>query len=144
MNSADHDVLRTQLASLRVVWLNGEVVPTSLLEQALGVFPSSTRVFNTYSISETHDVCTIELTGLRLDGMEVCPVGLPMDGVAVRVLPEGESALASTGVGELFIGGRGLARGTLGGRTWTPNISFGGTERGTTQRAIWPRLTRRG
>ena len=114
LNSANHDALRTQLASLRVVWLNGEVVPTSLLEQALGVFPSSTRVFNTYSISETHDVCTIELTGLRLDGMEVCPVGLPMDGVAVRVLPEGESALASTGVGELFIGGRGLARGYLG------------------------------
>ena len=113
LNSADHDVLRAQLASLRVVWLNGEVVPTSLLRQALDVFPNATRVFNTYSISETHDVCTIDLTDLRLDESDVCPVGLPMDGVTVRVLPEGESVLNSNGVGELFIGGCGLARGYL-------------------------------
>ena len=113
LNSADHDLLRAQLTSLRVVWLNGEVVPTSLLQQALDVFPSATRVFNTYSISETHDVCTIELTDLRLDGKDVCPVGLPMDGVSIRVLPEGESVLTSNGVGELFIGGCGLARGYL-------------------------------
>ena len=114
LNSADHGVLRAQLACLRVVWLNGEVVPTSLLNQALDVFPNSARVFNTYSISEVHDVCTVDLTHLCLDGRDVCPVGLPMDGVAVRVLPEGESVLASSGVGELFVGGRGLARGYLG------------------------------
>ena len=36
-----------------------------------------------------------------------------MDGVQLLVLPEGQSELASTGVGELFIGGRGLARGYL-------------------------------
>ena len=113
LNSTDHDVLRTQLASLRVVWLNGEVVPASLLEQALAVFPDSARVFNTYSISEAHDVCTVELTDLCLDGKDACPVGLPMDGVTVRVLPEGESVLTSNGAGELFVGGRGLARGYL-------------------------------
>ena len=113
LNSADHRLLRAQLSSLRVIWLNGEVVPTSLLKLALDVLPDAARVFNTYSISETHDVCTVELTDLRLDGVDVCPVGLPMDGVTVRVLPEGESTLASHGVGELFIGGRGLARGYL-------------------------------
>ena len=113
LNSADHKLLRAQLSSLRVIWLNGEVVPTSLLKLALDVLPDSARVFNTYSISETHDVCTVELTDLRLDGVDVCPVGLPMDGVTVRVLPEGESTLASHGTGELFIGGRGLARGYL-------------------------------
>ncbi len=114
LNSAGHDLLRAQLASLRVVWLNGEVVPSTLLEQALNVFPDSTRVFNTYSISEAHDVCTVDLTDLPLDGRDVCPVGLPMDGVTVRVRPEGESGLIPSGVGELFIGGRGLARGYLG------------------------------
>ena len=114
LNSADRDTLRVQLASLRVVWLNGEVVPTSLLEQALDVFTGSTRVFNTYSISETHDVCTVDLTALPLEGKDTCPVGLPMDGVAIRILPEGKSTLTSNGVGELFIGGRGLAQGYLG------------------------------
>ena len=113
LNSADHELLRARLSSLRVVWLNGEVVPTSLLTIARDVLPDSARVFNTYSISETHDVCTVDLTDLPLEGMDVCPVGLPMDGVRVRVLPEGESSLALHGAGELFIGGRALARGYL-------------------------------
>lgn len=61
LNSSDLGVLWEQLSSLRVVWLNGEVAPD--------VLPESAHVFNTYSISETHDVCTIELTDLCLDGM---------------------------------------------------------------------------
>ena len=113
LNSAELEILRAQLSSLRVVWLNGEVVPTSLLKLALSVLPDAVRVFNTYSISETHDVCTVELTNLCVDGMDVCPVGFPMEGVTVRVLPEGRSAFTSSGAGELFIGGRGLAQGYL-------------------------------
>ena len=113
LNSADRQLLRAQLSSLRVIWLNGEVVPTSLLKLALDVLPDSARVFNTYSISETHDVCTVDLTDLNLDGFDACPVGLPMDGVSVRILPKGGSNLAAHGAGELFIGGRGLARGYL-------------------------------
>ena len=91
LNSTDRELLREQMSSLRIVWLNGEVVPVSLLKQALEVLPPSARVFNTYSISETHDVCTIDLTDLPLDGMNTCPVGFPMDGVKVRVRPEGQS-----------------------------------------------------
>ena len=113
LNSTDRNCLRSALSSLRVVWLNGEVVPASLLRLSLDVLPRSARVFNTYSISETHDVCTIELTDLCLDTRDACPVGYAMDGVTLRVLPEGQSDLASSGVGELFIGGRGLARGYL-------------------------------
>ena len=113
LNSASPEQLRDRLSSLRVVWLNGEVVPASLLKLALDVLPRSTRVFNTYSISEAHDVCTIELTDLCLDGRDACPVGYAMDGVTLRVLPEGQSDLASSGIGELLIGGRGLARGYL-------------------------------
>ena len=113
LSSASPERLRARVSSLRVVWLNGEVVPASLLRLSLDVLPGSARVFNTYSISETHDVCTIELTDWRLDTRDVCPVGYSMDGVTLRVLPEGQSDLASSGVGELFIGGRGLARGYL-------------------------------
>ena len=113
LNSADPESLRNELASLRVVWLNGEIVTVGCLKQALDVFPDTCRLFNTYSISETHDVCTVDLTKLPLDGIEVCPVGLPMDGVMVRVLPDETANLAPAGIGELFIGGRGLARGYL-------------------------------
>ena len=113
LNSASAEELRRRLESLRVVWLNGEVVTGSLMEQALKVFSEDTRVLNTYSICETHDVCTIDLKECDWDGRDACPVGLPMDGVTVRVLPEGESSLAKMGVGELYIGGLGLARGYL-------------------------------
>ncbi len=113
LNSADPGDLRRQLESLRIVWLNGEVVTASLVEQALNVLSDAARVLNTYSICETHDVCTVDLKECDWDGRDVCPVGLPMDGVTVRVLPEGESSLAAMGVGELYIGGLGLARGYL-------------------------------
>jgi len=118
MNSVGHETLRAELESLRVVWLNGEVVTVSCLEQALDVFPKAARLFNTYSISETHDVCTVDLSMVPLDGRDVCPVGIPMDGVVVRVLPDGGSNLAPPGTGELYtgelyIGGNGLARGYL-------------------------------
>ena len=114
LNSADLDTLRDQLESLRVVWLNGEVVASSLMEQASAVFSDATRLFNTYSICETHDVCTVDLRDIARDGRDACPVGFPMDGVTVRVLPEGESAFAPIGVGDLYVGGLGLARGYLG------------------------------
>ena len=113
LNSADSEALRLELASLRVVWLNGEVVLASLCVQAIDVLPGSPRFFNTYSISETHDCCTVDLRDLSLDGRDVCPVGFPMDGVVVRVLPGGDAALKAKGTGELYIGGRGLARGYL-------------------------------
>ena len=113
LNSSDRELLRRQLSSLRVVWLNGEVVPVSLLESALEILPASARLFNTYSISEAHDVCTIDLTALDVGGMDICPVGFPMEGVKVMVRPRGQSALKVSGTGELMIGGRGLARGYL-------------------------------
>ena len=113
LSSAESGVLRARLASLQVVWLNGEVVPTSLVEQALNILPDSTRLFNTYSISETHDVSTVDLKDVALDGRDVCPVGPPMDGVAAQALSEDESSFASVGVGELYISGSGLARGYL-------------------------------
>ena len=113
LNSADREQLRQQMSSLRVVWLNGEVVPASLLRQAREILPPNARLFNTYSISETHDVCTIDLTDLPLDGMDTCPVGYAMDGVELRVRPEDGSAVQTTGAGELLIGGQGVARGYL-------------------------------
>jgi thioester reductase-like protein len=114
LNSADQETVRAELDSLRVVWLNGEVVTRRCTEQALNLLSNSTRLFNTYSISETHDVCTVELRRETWDGRDVCPVGFPMNGVTVRILPEGGATFSPVGTGELHIGGSGLARGYLG------------------------------
>ena len=85
----------------------------SLKEQALAVLPAAARLFNTYSICEAHDVCTVELKSFPSDASKVCSVGLPMIGVKVRVLPESSLDLATDGTGELYIGGLGLASGYL-------------------------------
>ena len=45
--------------------------------------------------------------------MDTCPVGFAMDGVELRVRPEDGSAVEASGVGELLIGGQGVARGYL-------------------------------
>lgn len=113
LNSSESEALRAEFDSLRVVWLNGEVVSGRLKEQALSALPHPTRLFNTYSISEAHDVCTVDLRSVHPDETGVCSVGLPMNGVAVRVLPEDGAELATEGTGELHIGGLGLARGYL-------------------------------
>jgi len=109
----DSKSLPAKLETLRVVWLNGEVVSGILKEQALSILPTTARLFNTYSISEAHDVCTLELASAPLNQADFCPVGLPMDGVEVKVLAENGSDLNDFGTGELYIGGEGLARGYL-------------------------------
>ena len=144
LNSADHQLLRARLSSLRVVWLNGEVVPTSLLRLALDILPDSARVFNTYSISETHDVCTVDLTDLRLDGADVCPVGLPMDGVTVRVLPEENPHLPHTAPVSYSSAVGGCPGAISRGPTWIPRNSSNGTERGITPPETWQRSIPRG
>lgn len=105
--------LREALESLEVVYLNGEVVTGRLRERALDVLPGSTKLLNTYSISECHDVANLDLRRAEVPASGFCPVGFPIDGIQVRLLdgdlrpaPEGEP-------GELFVGGPGLARGYL-------------------------------
>ena len=114
MSAVDPGRLKASLQSLQVLWLNGEVVTASLAARAVDTLSEHTRIFNTYSISECHDVATVDLRQASLEGKEACPVGYAMDGVSVRVLADGEDRLAPAATGELYIGGEGLARGYLG------------------------------
>eukprot|EP00959_Pyramimonas_sp_CCMP1952_P264259 5526374-Pyramimonas_sp.AAC.1 len=41
------------MAPPQVLWMNGEVVTVALRQRFLDNFPESTRLLNTYSISET-------------------------------------------------------------------------------------------
>jgi len=78
LNAGGPDV-GNKLSSLRVLWLNGEVVTKTLARRVLAVLPE-TRVFNVFSASETHEVAAGDLRDLIDDNLATyCPVGRPMD-----------------------------------------------------------------
>ncbi|MCA9791734.1 MAG: AMP-binding protein [Candidatus Eremiobacteraeota bacterium] len=103
LNNAAPEVLARRLESLEVAILNGEVVTERLRQKALTCLPESIRLINTYSISECHDVASLDLRTLEPPPSGFCPVGYPIEGITTRILDD-----------ELYVGGPGLARGYLG------------------------------
>ncbi len=113
LNTIDHDILQARLASLQVLWLNGEAVTTRLKHQALAALPDHVQLFNTYSISECHDVSSLDLRESEDTPSGFCPVGHPIDGITVGVWDDRMQQVSRGEVGELYIGGPCLARGYL-------------------------------
>lgn len=116
IRSVSNDFLQTHLSHLRRVWLNGEVVTTQLVSEGRAALPAETRLLNTYSICECHDVSNSDLDQLNLDLIRqtaegICPVGTAVDGVEIGVMTD--EGLKPYGQGELYIGGQGLGRGYL-------------------------------
>ena len=112
LNAMPPKQLQTGLARLRVLWLNGEVVTLTLRERALAVLPKSTRLLNTYSISECHDVASLDLRRMTMVSSEFCPVGLANKDVDARLFDDRLQPVVDK-PGELLIGGPCLARGYL-------------------------------
>lgn len=113
LNHLPAGVWNDKLSSLEVIWLNGEVVTEKLKSKALEVLPSEVGFFNTYSISECHDVASLDLRQAEPSGTPFCRVGYPIDGITVFCMDENGQPLADE-EGELYVGGPGLARGYLG------------------------------
>lgn len=113
INSIDADQIQSKLASLKVIWLNGEVVTTKLKNRVLKRMPAHVRLLNTYSISECHDVADTDLRDVEDLPSGICPVGKPMSGVEIKLLDENMQPVLSGSVGELYIGGPCLAKGYL-------------------------------
>jgi amino acid adenylation domain-containing protein/thioester reductase-like protein len=113
LNSIDRQVLRSKLSSLDVMWLNGEVVTTRLKNRALETLPEHIRLLNTYSISECHDVASLDLKDSEDLPSGICPVGYPIQGITIKLLDESMEEVSEGEAGELYIGGPCLARGYL-------------------------------
>lgn len=105
--------LESAFAHLRVLYLNGEVVPTALQRRFTHRFPHVALV-NDYSISETHDVCTSDLSHLDARiSPKLAPAGAPMDNVRLALLDDEMRPVPWGFVGEIYVGGDSLARGYL-------------------------------
>lgn len=112
LNAVDGVELREKLSRLRVLWLNGEVVTVNLKNRAIATLHERTRLLNTYSISECHDVSSLDLKRMGKIDSEFCPVGFANEGVIAKLFDDSLKP-AKGDTGELLIGGPCLARGYL-------------------------------
>jgi len=103
----DNEVLGA-LATLKVLLLGGEALPTALVARIRSVF--SGGLFNMYGPTET----TVWSTAYRIDdfGSSV-PIGTPVANNFVYILDEELRPLPAGEVGGLYIGGEGVVRGYL-------------------------------
>ncbi|KAI0377784.1 putative NRPS-like enzyme [Hypomontagnella monticulosa] len=109
---ARHSQLGKRLPHLRTVWLNGEVVTTDLARRGLKALPNA-RLLNCYSASETHEIACGDIKEMIDDEARVVPVGPPLDPEHTYILDEEGKRVESGVSGELFVGGKLLARGYL-------------------------------
>ncbi len=111
--AAGGENISTRLPHLRTVILNGEVVTAALAERFKKLLPG-VALINDYSISECHDVATLDLTAeTDLGNSRYLPVGRPMSNVNVYVLDEDLQPIPHGASGEIYVGGESIARGYL-------------------------------
>ena len=73
-----------------------------------------TQVFNEYGPTETTVGCCVERVSADAGETGLALIGRPIDGVVIRILNEWQEQLPVGVIGELYIGGPGLARGYVG------------------------------
>ncbi|MCG5431473.1 amino acid adenylation domain-containing protein [Mycobacterium sp. MYCO198283] len=93
------------LESVRLLILGGEACPPELAER-LAVGDAGREVWNTYGPTEA----TVVASAARLDGRAPVSIGLPLPGWDLAVVDRNGEPVADGEVGELVIGGVGLAR----------------------------------
>lgn len=94
------------LGSLKKLLLGGEALPSSLVETVRSVFHG--ELFNMYGPTET----TIWSTAHTIREIPSnIPIGKPLSNTTVHILDEAFQPVPAGEIGELYIGGEGVARG---------------------------------
>ncbi|MFB9904305.1 amino acid adenylation domain-containing protein [Allokutzneria oryzae] len=100
------------LSGLRQVWTGGDVVSPAAVRRVRSAVPGLT-VVNGYGPTETTVFATrFVVPGVPDDAGSV-PIGSPLDGKRVLLLDDALRPVPSGVVGELYLGGAGVARGYL-------------------------------
>ncbi|GAA1302390.1 non-ribosomal peptide synthase/polyketide synthase [Saccharothrix xinjiangensis] len=104
-------------AGAREVWAGGEAVPVQAVRRVQLACPGLT-VVNGYGPTEA-TTFALKHTAPAGGPSDTVPIGLPLDGVRVRVLDRRLGLVPPGAPGELYLAGEGLARGYRGrpGRT---------------------------
>jgi acyl-coenzyme A synthetase/AMP-(fatty) acid ligase len=101
------------LPHLKTIIAGGEPCPQALVQR----WGRCRDFFNAYG--PTEGTVTAPLHRCNVTDERDPPIGGPRDGVRVHVLDAAQEPVAEGEVGELYIGGAGVARGYLGRADWT-------------------------
>ncbi len=106
--------LRLRPGGVRTLMVIGEQFPRSVAQRAQEMFGPHCRIFNLYGPAEATIGVSHHLFDAAADSGPSVPIGLPLDGVTMYVL-DAERRFAAPGeTGELYLGGKQLARGYRG------------------------------
>jgi amino acid adenylation domain-containing protein len=111
-----NDAFNGAWATLRVrtVVLSGEpVIADDLLQWSERHGATAPRLVNTYAITETGGNVTLREYPALMTGADARNIGRPLPGVAVQILDGAHGPVPPGEVGELYVGGPGIARGYL-------------------------------
>lgn len=100
------------LHGVREVLTGGDVVSAGAVRRVMAACPD-TRVRVTYGATELSSFAVTCLLTSPAEVGSAVPIGVPMDGVTVRVLDERSRPVEGDRPGELFVGGPRVARGYL-------------------------------
>lgn len=107
----------SKIHSLKYLFLAGETLPVSLVRRfvALG---TSIHLENIYGPTET-TIYSCGYSAIHLEAKSSVPIGKPLDNIKLYVLNDLQELQPLGVAGELYIGGKGLAKGYLNDETLT-------------------------
>jgi acyl-coenzyme A synthetase/AMP-(fatty) acid ligase len=107
-----HDDLAARLPLLRDWCIGGEPLTVELARRFARAMPGR-LLLNLYGLSEAFDACYFD-AGQLTDSDTLVPIGRPLANVQAYVLDAHRQPVPVGVIGELYVGGAGLARGYLG------------------------------
>ncbi|MFD2765840.1 non-ribosomal peptide synthetase [Micromonospora eburnea] len=98
------------LRGIRLLFTGGDKISPVHARQAVDLLPD-TRISNCYGPTETTTFTTLHRRILVSDTDGPVPIGLPVTGARIHVLDAAQRPVSAGEVGELYVGGPGVARG---------------------------------
>ncbi|UCH92781.1 MAG: amino acid adenylation domain-containing protein [Candidatus Aminicenantes bacterium] len=93
--------------------VGGEAFETLLARDICRSFAGEVEIYNEYGPTEATVGCMIYRFGDSHDQRETVPIGVPVDNTMIFLLDRNLNPVPLNAVGELYIGGEGIARGYL-------------------------------
>ncbi len=100
-------------SSIRTLIVGGERLTTELAEQVTASFAGQVKIYNEYGPTEATVGCICYLFRPGQETTDSVPIGKPIFNTDVYVMDEAQNLVGRGVMGELYIGGDGLARGYL-------------------------------
>ena len=111
--------LINKTSRIKTIIVGGEELKTDIARMIDNIFKGNINIYNEYGPTETAVGCTIHRYDKNKDtGLEV-PIGKPADNVRIYVLDKNKKPLPLGVIGEIYIGGEGVAAGYLKNQTLT-------------------------